>query len=269
MAAPRRRRDFTAPRLEPFLSWLELDQKRIQDAGKFPFTLPAVAALEQRLRFDPFVTFFVGENGTGKSTLVEGIAVALGFNAEGGTRNFNFSTRASHSSLSQCLRLARSHRRPRTGYFLRAESYFNVATNIEELDREPALAPPIINSYGGRSLHEQSHGESFLALFRHRFEVSGLYLLDEPESALSPSRQLELLREMRRHCKQGSQFIIATHSPILLAYPGALIYRLSKNGLEPVAYEDTEHYRVTLRFLQDPKNSIEQLFLDLDSPTNE
>lgn len=261
MSAPRRRRDFTGPRTEPFVSWVELDPARIQTPREFPFTLPAVAALEQRLRLDPFVTFFVGENGSGKSTLIEGIAVALGFNAEGGTKNFNFSTRASHSSLAQSLRVARSHRRPRSGFFLRAESFFNVATAVEDLG--------VIDSYGGRSLHEQSHGESFLALVRHRFEVSGLYLLDEPESALSPSRQLELLREMRRHCKQGSQFIVATHSPLLLAYPGALIYRVSKTGLERTTYEETEHYQVTLRFLQDPKTSIEELFRDLDAPNTD
>ncbi|RYZ01847.1 MAG: AAA family ATPase [Myxococcales bacterium] len=268
----RRRRAEVERRLEPFVSWVELDAARAEAAqaetgDAFPFTLPCVAALGQRLALDPFVTFFVGENGSGKSTLMEGVAVALGYNAEGGTRNFRFVTRSSESSLGKCLRVARSHRRPRTGYFLRAESFFNAASYIEELDREPAFAPPIIDSYGGRSLHEQSHGESFMALVRNRFEVSGMYLLDEPESALSPTRQLELLREIRRHCLHGSQFIIATHSPLLLAYPGACIYQLSSQGIQKTSYEETEHYRVTRSFLERPRESLSELFAGLEGGT--
>jgi predicted ATPase len=253
--ATRRTAPAERPR-EPFVSWLELDRSRVASADEYPFSLPCVAALSKRLPLDPYVTFFVGENGSGKSTLVEALAVALGYNAEGGTKNFNFSTRASESSLGKSLRVARSSRQPRAGFFLRAESFFNVATNIEQLG--------VLEFYGGRSLHEQSHGESFMTLIRERFKPSGLYILDEPESALSPTRQLDLLREMRRHCRQGSQFIIATHSPLLLAYPNACIYEVSKKGLSRILYEDTEHYRVTLEFLERPRQRLEELFADID-----
>jgi predicted ATPase len=270
MSEGRRRQTHQPPGLEPFVSWVELAQERVPSFGEYPFSLPCVAALTQRLRLDPFVTFFVGENGSGKSTLVEGIAVALGFNAEGGTKNFNFATRSSESPLHRALRVARTHRRPRTGFFLRAESLFNVATNIEHMDAEPlpVPAPPVIDSYGGRSLHEQSHGESFMATIKNRFGASGLYLMDEPESALSPTRQLELLREVRKLCRQGSQFIMATHSPLLMAYPGALIYGLSGRGIERIAYEDTEHYRVTCSFLKSPTKALEELFAGIDGKSS-
>jgi predicted ATPase len=170
-------------------------------------------------------------------------------------RNFRFSTRASHSELHQFLSLRRGPRRPRHGFFLRAESFFNLATEIERLDAEPALAPPIIDAYGGRSLHEQSHGESFLTLLLERFGGDGLYLLDEPEAALSPSRQLAVLARLDQLVRLRSQFIIATHSPILLAYPDSLIYQLTEDGIKRVKYEDTEHFVVTRRFLEDPPAS--------------
>jgi predicted ATPase len=212
------------------------------------------------ISFDPDVTFLIGENGAGKSTLLEAISVALGFNAEGGTKNFSFSTRASHSELHACLRLVRSFQRPRDGYFLRAESFFNVATEIERLDSEPGFSPPIIDSYGGHSLHEQSHGESFLALMTHRFRGRGLYILDEPEAALSPKRQLLMLRRIRQLALQDSQFIIATHSPILLAYPNAKILLLDNRGYQPVKYEDTEHYQLTRRVLNDTDEVLKEVF---------
>ncbi len=176
------------------------------------------------------MTYFVGENGSGKSTLLEAIAVAAGFNAEGGSMNFHFSTRSSESALAGALRLVRSVRRPRTGFFLRAESFFNLATAIEQLDKDPG-GSPIIDSYGGRSLHEQSHGESFLAVALHRFGPQGLYVLDEPEAALSPLRQMSMLRRMRDLVHQGCQFIVATHAPILLAYPGASIQQGHGNAI--------------------------------------
>jgi len=233
----------------PFLRNVVLVSERIEDPNVYPFSLPAVKMLDG-LVFSP-VTYFIGENGSGKSTILEALAVASGFNAEGGTINFKFATRRSESPLHQCIRLARGPRRPRTGFFLRAESFFNLATEIERLDAEPSFAPPLIDSYGGRSLHEQSHGESFLALMKHRFGPNGLYILDEPEAALSPSRQLSLLIRMHELLEDGSQFIIATHAPIVLAYPGATIYHLDERGISSVEYEQTEHVQLTRDFLND------------------
>lgn len=201
----------------------------------------------------------VGENGSGKSTLIEALAVAWGFNAEGGSRNFNFETFGSHSPLHRALRLSKSTKRARDGFFLRAESYFNVATQIERLDAEPSLGPPIINSFGGKSLHKQSHGESFFALLENRFRGNGLYILDEPEAALSPSRQMSMLVRMHDLIAESSQFIIATHSPILMAYPDSWIYQLGPRGLDRVAYEDTEHFEVTRNFLNRHQAIIAEL----------
>lgn len=230
--------------------------RRPVDRDSYLSRLPAVRALAERgeegLSFSSPVTFLVGENGTGKSTLLEAIAVACGFNAEGGTRNFHFSTRDTHSPLCQAITVARTDY-PRDGFFLRAESFYNVATYIDTM---PDLAP----SYGGVSLHEQSHGESFLALMEHRFGGRGLYLLDEPEAALSPTRMMSLLVLLHRLVEEHSQFVIATHSPILMAYPGARIYQLSQQGIEPVAYRDTEHYQITRRFLEAPERMLELLF---------
>lgn len=201
----------------------------------------------------------MGENGSGKSTLLEAIAVSLGFNAEGGSKNFNFGTRASHSQLHQYLRLAKGVPRPRDGFFLRAKSFFNVATEIENLDTEPSFGSLLIDSYGGRSLHEQSHGESFLALMMNRFRGQGLYILDEPEAALSPQRQLAVLSRIHDLVLKNSQFIIATHSPILMAYPDACIYLCNKDGVSHVAYEETEHFQVTRSFLSNPARILQTL----------
>lgn len=221
--------------------------------------LPAVRRLRARpLVFRRPVTFFVGENGTGKSTLLEAIAVAYGFNPEGGTRNFNFSTAPSHSALWKSLTLTR-RRYARDGFFLRAESFYNVATNIDQMDSAPSFGPPVIDSYGGVSLHRQSHGESFLALVQNRFGGQGVYLLDEPEAALSPSRQLSLLALLDQLAGEDSQLIIATHSPILMALPGAEILQFSCEGVEPVSYRDTEHYQITRRFLEDPDRMLRYL----------
>src|ERR1700728_2430176 len=206
-----------------FLGSIYLLRDQVPSFEDYPFCLPAVKALET-LTFHPSVTFLIGENGSGKSTLLEAIAVGLGLNPEGGSKNFNFATRDSHSNLCDFIRLRRRIRRPRDCWFLRAESFFNVATEIERLDAgsppapwNPALAP----AYGGASLHEQSHGESFFALFRNRFRGNGLYLLDEPEAALSPRRQLEFLAILHDYCQKGAQFVIATHSPLIMAYPDA------------------------------------------------
>ena len=226
--------------------------------------LPAVRWLEEghHLELGQSVTFLVGENGTGKSTLLEAIAVACGFNPEGGTRNFSFSTRDTHSALGEYLTLIRTNY-PEDGFFLRSESFYNVATNIDEMD-ETTRGPRLIDSYGGISLHRQSHGESFLALVQNRFGGRGLYLLDEPEAALSPTRLLTLMGQIRLLVRQDSQFIIATHSPILMAFPDACIYLLSQNGITQTAYRETEHYSLTKRFLNDPERMLNELFRDDD-----
>lgn len=242
-----------------FLQRLTLLRERVDSFDRYPFCLPVVRSLHQ-LDFHPRVTFFIGENGSGKSTLLEAIAVSLGFNAEGGSKNFNFGTRRSHSELHGYLRIAKGFKRPRTGFFLRAESFFNVATEIENLDAEPGLGAPVIAAYGGRSLHEQSHGESFLTLLTERFGSQGLYVLDEPEAALSPQRQLAVLARLHELVRDGSQFVIATHSPLLMAYPDAVIYQCGADGVSQVAYEDTEHVRVTRDFLADPARTLRRLF---------
>jgi predicted ATPase len=249
-----------------YLLAAELIWERIEDRSRYPYALPAISGLG-KIDFHPKVTFIVGENGSGKSTLVEALAVAWGFNAEGGSKNFRFNTHPSNSSLHNLLRLIKSTRRARDGFFLRAESYFNVATNIQALDGadgeddviSSARPPRIIDSYGGKSLHEQSHGESFLALLEKRLRGKGLYIFDEPEAALSPTRQLSMLVRMHELVAAQSQFIIATHSPILMAYPDAWIYQLGSTGLERVSYEDTEHFALTRNFLNRHEDVLRQL----------
>jgi len=234
--------------------WLRavgLDPDRVGDRRAYPYTIPAVRTLEREVPLDPAVTFLVGENGSGKSTLIEALAVAAGFNAEGGSRNFAFETRGSTSSLHQALRLVREVQRPSTGFFLRAESFFNVATQVEELG--------VAQSYGDRSLHEQSHGESFLSLALHRFGPNGLYLMDEPEAALSPQGCLALLRRVHDLVGDGGQFIIATHSPLLLAYPDATIYELDDQGIQQVGYDDSQHVALFRAFLSSPDAFLRHL----------
>ena len=239
---------------EHFLLSIRLAREAIPDPERYPYDLPAVQGLGT-LQMHPKVTFLVGENGSGKSTLLEAIAVVAGMNPEGGSQNMRFSTRESHSGLHEALRTSWSpRRRPSTRFFLRAESFYNVATAIEEID------PGLHEAYGGRSLHEQSHGESFMATFLHRFWPDGLYLLDEPEAALSPTRQLAFLTRLHDLVVEGAQFIIATHSPILMAYPDAWIYELSAGGVERIAYEHTDHYCITRQFLQNPEAMMRRLF---------
>jgi len=235
----------------PYLLQLQLLRDRVPSPDQYPFCLPALRSLDA-LEFHPKVTFFVGENGAGKSTLLEAIAVSFDLNPEGGSRNFNFATRASHSPLCDCLRLSKSFSSPSDSYFLRAESFFNVATEIERLG--------VGQWYGDRSLHEQSHGESFFSLFQNRFGGKGLYLMDEPEAALSPKRQIEFLAILHYFCLQGSQFIIATHSPIIMAYPEARIYVFGPDGIRDVPYLKTDHYLVTRGFLSNPERTLSALF---------
>ena len=222
--------------------------------------LPVVKHLSDKgIRFHKQVTFFVGENGSGKSTLIEALAISQGFNPEGGTKNFCFSTENSHSDLCDYIRVARGVVYPRDGFFLRAESFYNVASSIDRMDREPGCGNPVIMSYGGVSLHRQSHGESFLALAEHRFGGQGLYILDEPEAALSPRGIIRLMQRMDELVRKDSQFIIATHSPMLLTFPGAEVYQIREDGIVSVRFQDTEHYRTTVRFLQNPESAIEDI----------
>ena len=244
-----------------FLIEIKLRREDVPNFSDYPFCLDAVRELEV-LPCHPKVTFLVGENGSGKSTLLEAIAVAWGFNAEGGTQNFSFSTRQSHSDLYKYLRLSRGIRKPKDGFFLRAESFFNVATEIEDLDKAPSFGPPIIDSYGGLSLHEQSHGEAFLSLMINRFSGRSLFILDEPEAALSPMRQMSMLTRMHQLINNGSQFVIATHSPIIMAYPDAAIFLLSEQGIEKVNYEDTEHFQITQSFLNGRERMLQMLLAD-------
>lgn len=222
--------------------------------------VPAVKFLTENKRIDLIspVTVFVGENGVGKSTLIEAVAIAYGFNPEGGTKNFCFSTQNTHSSLYEHIRLSRA-KMSKDGFFLRAESYYNNASYIDELDRQPCASPKIINSFGGISLHKQSHGESFLAAVQNRFGGNGIYILDEPEAALSPMRQLTLIREIQRLVKADSQFIISTHSPMLMAMPGADILEITAGGITPVDYRETEHYRVMKRFLEQQEKLLKYM----------
>ena len=208
--------------------------------------------------FEKSVTFFVGENGTGKSTLLEAVAAAYGMNPEGGSRDFRFSTRDTHSTLYEGMTLKKGYRRPRDNFFLRAESFYNVATQVEEYrgDDDPKL---YYQRYGGRSLHEQSHGESFLALMQNRFQDQGFYLLDEPEAALSPQRQLTLLICIYRLAQAGSQFLIASHSPILLGLPDAEILSFDDGAIHSIEYTETESYQVTEMFLNHREYLLERL----------
>lgn len=249
---------------KPYLREISLKREGITALERYPFNIPAVRELDS-LEFHPDVTFFVGENGSGKSTVLEAIALAMGFGPEGGTRNMQFRTADSTSGLHGYLRMVKGISKPRDGYFLRAESFFNVASEIERLDRnEPGdlPSPPIGPSYGNKALHRQSHGESFMALLANKLRGDGLYLFDEPEAALSPSRQMAALVAIHQLVQDQSQFIIATHSPILLAYPRAKIVLFDGTGLSAVRYEDTEHYAITRRFLNDHRRMVDKLIND-------
>jgi predicted ATPase len=227
----------------------------------YPWSLPAVKGLEDGLDLNAKVTYLIGENGTGKSTVVEAIAVASGMNPEGGSQHFSYATRNSHSELSHALRLVRGVRRPRSEFFLRAESFFTAATYLESLG-DSKDDPDPLRPYGGRSLHEQSHGESFLAVVLNRFGPNGFYLLDEPEAALSTQNCLTLLRRVHELVLGGSQFVIATHSPIVLAYPGATILHCGPTGLETIDYEEAEPVRLTQSFLQARERFLQELLAD-------
>lgn len=245
---------------------VRLERESVADFDAYPFAIPSIRHL-RRLEFHPAVTFFIGENGSGKSTLLEAIAIKAGFSAEGGDKQLQFGTHDTHSPLFDCLRLERSLGRPTDGFFLRAESFYNVASELERIEAEVptrSLAGPF-HAYGGKSLHRLSHGESFLAVMKERLQGGGVYLFDEPEAALSPQRQLSVLSLMHRLVHHQSQLIIATHSPILLAYPQSRIYEFSENGIAEVKYTDTENYQITRDFLNRHERMLELLLTAEDA----
>jgi len=224
------------------------------DASRHPFNIRAFAR-GINLTFRTNVTFIVGENGSGKSTLLEALAECCGFDPQGGSRDHQREALADRSEFAQALRLSWLPK-VAEGFFMRAESFYNFATYIDEVST--------LRRYGGKSLHGQSHGESFLALFAHRFE-QGIFILDEPEAALSPQRQLSFLRIIHDLEKPGNaQFLISTHSPIILSYPGAVLFSLDSDAIRELDYRETEHYRITRDFLNTPERYFAHLFADSD-----
>lgn len=226
--------------------WNQIDEK------SYLRDITAINGID-RIEFHSAITFFVGENGSGKSTLLEAIAVAYGFNPEGGTRNYSFSTYDSHSELWNAIRLTKGIRKAKSGYFLRAESFYNVATKEEEY--ADSMHP-------SKRYHEKSHGESFLAIAQNYLNAGGIYIFDEPEAALSPQRQLTLLLDIYKCAKEGAQFIIVTHSPILLGIPDAEIYSFDQGEIHLCEYEETESFQVTEMFVNNRKALLQRLLSD-------
>lgn len=245
---------------------------RVESWEKYPFSVPVIRNFTE-LALHERVCFFTGENGTGKSTLLEAMAVHYGFGAEGGNRNLKANTTESNGSIDPLVRSLRLAFDIRTGkgYFLRAESFFNTATLIDRLDSEPGLGTPIATYYGGRSLHMRSHGETFLTLLECRFQSDGLFLLDEPEAALSPQRQLSFLVLMHDVLKKfkDAQFIISTHSPILLGFPGAQIVSFDGERLTEIGYKETSPAQIVSRFLNCREALLEEIFQEAPSLFNE
>lgn len=243
----------------PFIRSAILKRDIVPSFHQYPFNLPSIKNME-KLHFHPKVTYFIGENGMGKSTLLGAVAVALGFNPEGGSFNFQFSTYESHSNLTDYIKVIKGVNKPKNGFFLRAESFYNVATNIEELDSVPG-GPKVIDSFGGKSLHEQSHGEVFFSTFIHRFGEEGIYILNEPEAALSPLRQMSMITRIHDLVNEKSQFIIATHSPIIMSYPNSVIYEMTEEGIKEKKLSETNHFQIMKQFFDDP-NRILNFLLD-------
>lgn len=245
---------------------ITLVRERVEDWDAYPFNVPAIRQLEE-LRIRSRVVFFVGENGSGKSTLLEAVADNYGFGREGGSRNFfgeSTETVRAITPLSKALRVGFSVKTGQ-GFYLRAESFFNVASRIDEMSHDALDGHNAYSPYGGKSLHEQSHGQSFLALFENRFSKRGFYVLDEPEAALSPQRQLSFLARMHTLLdgNREIQFLIATHSPMLLAFPGAQIFSFDDGVIKEIAYKETSPYQIVSRFLERPEVFLRELFSEL------
>ncbi len=234
----------------PYLRGVTLKRAEVDSFDRFPYNVPALREFEA-LEIESAVTFFVGENGSGKSTLLEAIAMALGFGVEGGTMNVRIEGARDTTDLYKHLRLIKGTPKPTDYYFLRAESFHQVATYMDSVG--------YLGGYGNKSLHHRSHGEAFMSVLTEKLRGQGLYIFDEPEAALSPSRQLSALVAINDLVCMGSQFIIATHSPILMAYPGAKILSFSECGITPISYEDTEHYSITRDFLNNYKGMLRHL----------
>ncbi|KJS14260.1 MAG: ATPase AAA [Peptococcaceae bacterium BRH_c8a] len=245
----------------PFLKKITFDWNRVKEKNKYPFNIPALSQLNA-LDMNHNLIFFIGENGTGKSTLLEAIAFKCGFGNKGGGKNDLVENPDSSIMLEPIITLSWLPK-VSNGFLLRAETFFDFANYLDQLAQDPYIGPQVYNQYGGKSLHEQSHGEAFLSLFSNRLRGKGLYILDEPEAALSPQRQMAFLRIMRDLEQSGhAQFLIATHSPILLAYPKAVIYSFAEDEIKRVAYEETEHYQLTKAFLNNRESFLKQLFED-------
>lgn len=247
------------------LKKITLLRERVRDWDAYPFSVPAIRRLDQ-LPLRSRLCFFAGENGTGKSTLLEAIAAHYGFGREGGNRNFRNDSNESNHSVDALVRVLRLSfdRRTGAGFFLRAESLFNTVSHIDELDKEPGLGPSLSSYYGGRSLHTRSHGETFLTLLELKFRRNGLFLLDEPEAALSPQRQLAFLVLLHDvlHQHTEAQFIISSHSPVLMGYPGAQILSFDDGRVHEVDYEQTPSMQIVKRFLNCRESFLEELFRD-------
>lgn len=239
---------------DKFIRSIKIDWNKISN-NSYLRKIPSIHSINN-LEFKSKITFFVGENGTGKSTLLESIALAYGFNPEGGSRNFNFSTKDTHSELYGAINIVRGTSKPKSEFFLRAESFYNVASKVDDYSEGDDY---YYARYGGKSLHEQSHGESFLALIQNRFTANGLYILDEPEAALSPQRQLTLLILLYNYAKKGSQFILASHSPILLGMPESSILSFDDGKIREIKYEDTESYKITELFINNKELLLNNL----------
>lgn len=245
------------------LKKISLLRERVDDWNTYPFTVPAIRELDE-LTLRSRIVFFVGENGSGKSTLLEAIAAHYGFGREGGNRSFRLDTTESNQSIDPLVKALRLgfDRRTGAGYFLRAESWFNSVSYMDELDKDPAPAPPISAFYGGRSMHTRSHGETFFTLLELKFQRNGLFLMDEPEAALSPQRQLSfllLLRDVLRKHKDA-QFIISSHSPVLMGYPDSQILSFDDGRIHEIAYEETAPMQIVRRFVNDREGFLDQLF---------